>query len=91
MTAEGRMRTEWSVIGKYGRFKGAPIKHPRSIPHSAGLVQNILHETIYTINGDDQILLSIKSVNCDLVNAPTLVASTSPSLKIINVGIPLTP
>ena len=38
-----------------------------------------------------QMLLSIKAVNWDFDTAPTLVASTSPSLNSISVGIPRMP
>lgn len=40
---------------------------------------------------DNQRLLSMKAVNCDLDTAPTLVASTSPARNSINVGMPRMP
>ncbi len=39
----------------------------------------------------DQMLLSINAVSCDLDKAPTLVPTTAPFLKSINVGIPRIP
>src|SRR5690606_34137140 len=39
----------------------------------------------------NQILLSRKAASWDLDRAPTLVASTLPSLNSISVGIPRTP
>lgn len=37
------------------------------------------------------MLLSMNAASCDFVNAPTLVASTSPSLNSMSVGMPRTP
>ncbi len=39
----------------------------------------------------DYRLLSMKAVSCDLDTAPTLVASTSPPLNSISVGMPRIP
>ena len=36
-------------------------------------------------------LLSMNALSCDLVSAPTLVASTLPFLNSISVGMPRTP
>jgi hypothetical protein len=45
----------------------------------------------YNLTTEAYKLLSINAVNCDLDNAPTFVASTSPFLNIISVGIPRIP
>jgi len=41
--------------------------------------------------GDDQMLLSMKAVSCDLDRAPTLVPTTAPFLNSISVGMPRMP
>ena len=72
---------------KFDCFVARPLLY---VPNAKAQTNERLANRYITRTWWGQILLSKKAINCDLVNAPTFVASKAPSLKSINVGMPRT-